>query len=66
MREEIKALRVGLEKAADTFAELERALRVFDRPVLADACKVAKDGTVAILAESMTEPHRSILLGKFT
>ena len=64
-RLEITGLRVGMEKAATTFMELEHVLRMFDRPVLADTCKVAKDGTVAILVDSMPEPHRSILLGRF-
>lgn len=35
-------LRAALEKAADTFADFNRGLKLLNRPLLAEACEVAE------------------------
>lgn len=41
---EIDTLRVALQQARDTFVALENALYILDRPLLAEACRVAVNG----------------------
>lgn len=42
-------LREAIVKAYDTFSELERALSMLGRPILAQACRVAREGCAQAL-----------------
>ena len=43
--EHIEELRTALLKAVETFDDMQRVLRLLGRPILADACAVAADGS---------------------
>jgi hypothetical protein len=47
----------ALQKAADTFADLARGLRLLRHPVLAEACEIAERETRAAIAAPVARPN---------
>jgi hypothetical protein len=47
----------ALQKAADTFADLARGLRLLRHPVLAEACEIAERETRAAIAAPVAQPN---------
>jgi hypothetical protein len=45
----------ALERAADTFANLKDGLRLLNHPTMAEACRIAEDGTRAALQDHLQE-----------
>lgn len=57
-QKEARRLRAALEKAADTFADFNKGLRLLNRPLLADACEIAeKESRAALSGEPNSAPE---------
>lgn len=52
---ENEQLRAALTKAADTFEDFSKGLRLLNRPLLADACDIALQESRAVLNASETK-----------
>ena len=49
--EQAAALRAALERARDTFADVEKAMQLLKRETVAEAMRIAREDTEHILAE---------------